>query len=234
MIIMSILPLLVLAGIIIGIVLLNKRLTRKPLTYQKSKWIIIGYVTVLLVAAGFSFLLPTSEAKLVKESIDEHAWENDLYYRAFTGDFSSLPAETITKSWEFPFSEETLDLEGLNYADAVLIEKNSNSNGIIEVFYVKGNHVMQVNTAAIAFTDYLPDVDVEIESNILRIISPVQKSEITLSYSDPAFTAKQFIMETGENDNQFSATSSRFVYIRIPADVKVEVSGNLYVEYVGN
>lgn len=93
---MSVLPIVIVIGIIIFFVLLNKRFQVKPVTFRKSKWIIIGYVSILLVAAIGSLFLPSTKAKVVDNNLNED-WENSYYQQALNGNFSSIDSKEIKR-----------------------------------------------------------------------------------------------------------------------------------------
>lgn len=226
----SFLPLLILVVIIGGGILVNRNVSKKPLMYQKSKWIFIGYVLLLVIASMFTFLLPTPDATIVKEegnvdlSVDGH-----LYDMAQSGRFSEIAQEDIRKSWKFPFEDNSLSLDSPYNDISYLIEKTTDLDGKIEVYFLSGGQVVQVGNAVVDVSDYIPIVSIEINADALQFRYPIKNQEIAITYFEPAFPMQ--LMD--QIDDGFSYAGSHFFYIRVPKDVEINYSEFLPVHFVG-
>lgn len=229
MAIVSLLPILIVIGLIIFFVLLNKRFKMKPVTFQKSKWIIIGYVSILLVAAICSLFLPSTKAKVVDNNIDED-WENSYYQQALNGNFSSIDSKGIKKSWEFPLTGNTLSFHLSNYEQAFIIERNSDLQDKVEVYYIENWHVMEVGSVKVDISDFIPEVDITVEQNVLRVIG-TGTANVKMAYTDPDFTMIQFL---SEYDSGFGYAGSSFFYVRVPENLNIENAEEILAEEINN
>lgn len=227
MAIVSVLPIVIVIGIIIFFVLLNKRFQVKPVTFRKSKWIIIGYVSILLVAAIGSLFLPSTKAKVVDNNLNED-WENSYYQQALNGNFSSIDSKEIKKSWEFPLTGNTLSFDSSNYEGAFIIERNSDLKDKVEVYYIDNGHVMETGSVKVDISDYIPEVDITVEQNVLRVIGT---TNVKIAYTDPEFTRVQFL---SEYDSGIGYAGSYFFYIRVPENLNIENATEILAEEVNN
>ena len=224
----SFLPILFIIGIITFFILLNKRYKTKPVTFDKAKWIIIGYVSILFISTLFSSLLPKSEAVVVDQNFENH-WQNSLYQKALDGNFSTFGATDISESWEFPLTSNTLSLESFNYEEPFLIERTNDLVDKVELYFIADWQVMEVNSIAIDISEYIPDVNIELEQNSLQVKG--DRTLIQLGYAEPNFTVVQFLKEY---ESGFGYSGSRFFYIRIPENVTVDNTYALPIEEVKN
>jgi hypothetical protein len=230
--ILSFLPIIILIAIIVSIIFLNKRLQKSPLTYNKSKWVVIGYIIFLAVTAVIATLLPNTEAKVIVEDL-ERDWSNSLYQRAHKGEFASFGEEEITDKWEFPYTNETITLDANLYEESILVEKTSQLNGKIEVYFIEDWQVMEINSITLDISDYIPAFGVGLEEDRLVFKGFSEDRKILIAYEEPEFTMRQF-MRDYESESGYSYSGSRFLYIRVPESLKVEYNSNLIVDFVEN
>ncbi|WP_042144496.1 hypothetical protein [Paucisalibacillus sp. EB02] len=230
---LSILPLIFIMIIILWLVAVNKRLTRKSLTLRQSKLIFVGYISFLLIATVFSLFLPSSEAKLIKNLTLREDMTDNLFMKAQQGGFSSIDQQRISQSWEFPYTGDSLTLSSDYYDEGILIERTNELKGKIEVYFIKDWQALGVNSVSMDVSEYTPDMDVEMTSDTLMVVSPEEELIIELAFSELAFPMKQMIGES-QFGHGYSSSGSRFFYIRVPQDLQIEFSEYLYVDYVNN
>jgi hypothetical protein len=230
---LSIFPLFIIIIIILWFVTMRKRMAGKSLTWRQSMFIFIAYVTVLLITTIVSLFIPSSEVNTIEDPHWVEDWNDSLYMKAMQGEFSSIAASKMSKVWEFPYTEDIITLDSGYYEDGILIEKTSDLNGQIEVYYIKDWHALEVNSVTIDVSEYTPDMNVEITSNTLQFVSPELMPTIHLAFKDLAFPMKQMISES-QFGSGFSSSGSRFFYIRVPQNLIVEFPNDMYVDYVEN
>ncbi|GGA77789.1 hypothetical protein [Ornithinibacillus halotolerans] len=229
-----VLPLLLMIIIIVGLVVFNNRTTKKPLTYQKSRWIFIGYILILIIGIAFAPLLPTTNAKQPNNSEfdDFYILSQSQYTELLDGGFTDIYQDNVDETWSFTYSRDSLFLDAVNFDGIVLIERTKDLQDKIEVNFIKDYAVMEVGAVMIDISEYQPDMTADLNTDVLLLQGPANEREVRLALTEPEFTISQFLdNKVGEG---YSYSGSHFFYIRVPQELHVSYSDYLLVDFVKN
>ncbi len=233
----TIAPILIILVIIIiaFIFMMRKRTLARGGNHAYSKrvrWIVGGYLAILLICAGIDVSLPvkgTADMKTVHmKDLEQESLA--LYKEAIAGRIDKVDPAFIDKEWNFDLQDTKLNLTVVNnefLSLLIVVERKTTNDGKLEAVLYKTRSSMN----DIDITQQIHSPQIQLEGNELAINLP-KRSIITFSQFQQAFTINQF---TGEKT--FSHQSSFFdgqtiLYLQIPKDLELINKTDLTTEFV--
>lgn len=101
-------------------------------TYTKAKWIFIIYVSILLLSMAVDELyLKNKREKVVEGNIKE---SYEVIDNIYLGNIKDIKGKYIHNEWEFPYSNQELNITALNSPE-IVVEYVANSDSIHATFF---------------------------------------------------------------------------------------------------
>ncbi|CAM3897190.1 hypothetical protein [Mesobacillus thioparans] len=206
----------------------NKFLGSRFINGRGVTKVFTGYVTALLCASIFSFMVPKGEIFPAEYLTDEEIQvnerlNNDIYSIIESGNIEEAEGLTKKASWAFPLDGKNLSVKAMTSDAMVFIEKAESHGSEIEVTHFSTySYIDNIN-----ITDRITSPDIKLTETTLEI-SPSVPVNVELVKFTNAFPFNQF-SEYGEqfNGGYGMMQGLNFIYIKVPADI--EVSGEGYV-----
>jgi len=226
-IVIAILPLLLLL-VIIGIaskkfnrdlVVLNKTKKRSTITPKKTKWILVGYVMLLLGFMIVSFSLPRNESEFELVSTKKEQRFVELYKSLSKGEQDKVPSDLLLDQWVQEVEGGTFRIvnEHSNWLPiSVLVERVETTEQTIQATLYDGIHVI---------TSYeIPGVDkgfkLNWENENVTVVAH-NNSAISLSFFEEAYLFNQV------KDNQWRQLKHSaweqypILYLQVPNHIEL-------------
>ncbi|KAA0550377.1 hypothetical protein FZW96_03295 [Bacillus sp. BGMRC 2118] len=206
----------------------------KFINVRGSRWIIVGYGTILAISTIIFIILPHDSDKEYRrlsdkemEQINNYDYTLDVLDSAKKGKIENTKGVYRNKKWEFDFTGEKLSLvKGDGIGTLVVVEKKDKNDGKVEV----SSYASELIIENVASQEKLNPPGVELNGENLRIIMP-EMQELNYSMINKEFTITQFKQKKSINDYQGSMTMAHeILYIRIPKDVIISGSDFEFVE----
>ncbi len=223
--------------VLVGLITYIKRKGEK-VYHKKLRWILVGYIAILLVSFIFVHMLPKDDflgGEIVWQnglSVNDQEREfQEFYDAAREGRLDQLESAYMQGQWNFEYNGEQLEIVAVDKEEpnAWVIVKNKNiDDGLIEVTGYTGRSIIN----GIDYTDKIKPPEVVLEGNQLKIANP-EITEIELARFDREFTIKQFL-PGGRSNNAYRSSGvyihggSPVLYIQIPKNVQVDENTNLH------
>lgn len=212
--------LLLFVAIVFGVLKLSKH--RFRYYHQYVKFIFLGYVSLLLIAAGVSFLIPYNEV------VKSDAKKTDIVlYNYFAGDrhWQDVDFSYHKKQWEFPVSSnQPLHIVSPDGAMDVYVEKTGDLQNEIDIRYFQSPHIINgINVMQFIEEDVFPIVT--FQDSQLTIWEPqsIEKNFYTIQSELPF---KQFSQDRNLSDEVFR-DGERVLLIRASEDIELKSDGNV-------
>ncbi|WP_066069100.1 hypothetical protein [Neobacillus soli] len=200
---------------------------------NRVRWIVGGYLAVLLICAGIDMVHPfKGMADLKKVNTEKLNKEStDLYDAAVAGRIDTVDSKYIDKKWDLSFEDQKLNIAVENdeyfYTQIFVDRKNSNDDKIEAIFYKT-----RASANGMDITKLTHPIRLELAGNTLFLKNP-KKVKLEFTTFNNVFTVNQF---TGEDSlfshhSEFSGGQS-ILYLRIPKDLQLIDKSNLNLEYV--
>ncbi|NWQ42495.1 hypothetical protein MLOOGBEN_17470 [Bacillus sp. EB106-08-02-XG196] len=227
------LPFLIILIIILGIVrILRSGRMKKVLQGSRLRWMLGGYVVILLICTGVSPLLPYKEVnyKIINNSQDIDKESTELYEAAVKGNIDKIDNKFVSKVWSLGYEERELNITTENdelISTAVIVERKTANDGKIEALHFKTRS--GVNNMEI--TELEKPITVELNGKTLTIMNP-EKVKLKFSQFQQAFTVNQF---TGEKPFRHSTRfygGTSILYLKIPKDLKLVDNSNINYQFI--
>lgn len=197
-------------------------------TERSSRWLLSGYMVVLLVAAGLAFFIPDqTDSKLQTATIDDVP---NLRNAAANGNVASIDSRFIEKKWKFSYGEAKLQLKtrgGELNGIAVFVEKVSADAKIEAIHY----QTPTIINRSIDITAYIPRLNVDLTGDVLAVELP-EPVDLKFSGFTREFPIAQFTNRKWEKwmDDSFLHRGEQIVYLRIPDDIALSIEQGMVVE----
>ena len=226
-------PFLIIFIIIFAIVrFMRSGRVKKILLGRRLRWMLGGYVAILLICTGVSPLLPDEIVtyKIISNSHDLDKESTELYEAAIEGNTAKIDDKFINKTWSLRFEEQELNIATENdelINSAVIVERKPTNDGKIEALHYKTRS--GVNNMEI--TELENPLRIELNENTLTIMNP-EKVKLKFSQFQQAFTVNQF---TGEKPFRHSTRfygGTSILYLKIPKDLKLIDNSNINYQFV--
>lgn len=227
------LPFLIIFIIILGIVrILKSGRMKKVLQGSRLRWMLGGYVAILLICTGVSPLLPDEEVtyKIINNSQDIDKESTELYEAAIEGNIDKIDNKYINKRWTLGYEEQELNIATENdelISTAVMVERKTVNDGKIEALHFKTRS--GVNNMEI--TELEKPIRIELNENTLTIKNP-EKVKLKFSQFQQAFTVNQFTGEKPFRHATHFYGGTSILYLKIPKDLKLVDKSNLNYQFI--
>lgn len=214
------------------LVKLSKSSSKKNFFFgNRIRWILVGYISILIICTGLSPLLPKGE--ITYKEVDVNQLERDsreLYEAAIQGNIENVDSEYILKTWNLDYSEKQLNIVVTNeeFLNAVIIveRKNDNDGKIEAAFYKTGS---SINDMAISELD--KPLRIEMRNNTWKLQNP-EKLNLEFSQFQHAFPIKQFTGKGNFIDSNNFYEGPSILYLKIPKDLELNATSEIDLQYV--
>lgn len=211
--------------LLVGLIIFIRYMGRK-VHYKKIKWILGGYIAILLISIIVVHMLPGDD--FLEEVVGQNGeWVIDQEYQDFynaveEGRLDQIESMHKNKKWNFEYAGEQLEIvamDGENFGIRIIVKNKDIDDGIIEVAGYTGRSIIN----GIDCTDKIKPPEIILEGDQLKIIEP-ERQEIELAGFDRDFTIKQFL--PGGYNYRGSLNISHMgppvLYIRVPKNIQVK------------
>ena len=212
----------------IGLIIFIKYIGGK-VHHKKLKWILGGYIAILLISFIAVHMLPKGD--FLKEKVTEQNGEKgidreyqDFYNAAEEGRLDQIESAHKNKEWSFEYiggQLEIVTVDRENFNIRVIVKNKDIYDNMIEAVSYTGKSIMN----GIEYTDKVKSPEITLEGNRLKIAKP-ESVRIELARFDRDFTIKQFFPGGGNNNYMGSVNISHIgppvLYIQVPKNVQVE------------
>ncbi|WP_045514886.1 hypothetical protein [Neobacillus niacini] len=232
----SFVPILIVIIMVISITALLVKLSKSSsmknfFSGNRIRWILVGYISILIICTGLSPLLPKGE--ITYKEVDVNQLERDsreLYEAAIQGNIENVDSKYILKTWNLDYSEKQLNIAVTNeeFLNAVIIveRKNDNDGKIEAAFYKTGS---SINDMAISELD--KPLRMEMGKNTLRLQNP-EKLKLEFSQFQHAFPINQFTGKGDFSDSNNFYEGTSILYLKIPNDLELNTTFEIDIQYV--
>ncbi|SHH65897.1 hypothetical protein [Virgibacillus chiguensis] len=221
--VLAYLPLLILllfVAIIFGVLKLSKHRFRHY--HQYVKFIFLGYVSLLLIAAGISIFVPYNEV------VKSDAKKTDIFLNNyFAGDrhWQDVDSSYQQKQWEFSVSSnQPLHIVSPDGGMDVYVERTGDLQNKIDIRYFQSPHFINgINVMQFIEEDVFPIVTFQDSQLTIREPKSIEKNFYTIQSELPF---KQFSEESNLSDGAFR-DGERILLIRASEDIELKPDGNI-------
>ncbi|HLR52545.1 MAG TPA: hypothetical protein VK072_06700 [Candidatus Avamphibacillus sp.] len=245
---------LIMAGIIALFLIFFRYISSKIMPGARHRWLLIGYVTILLLAFGISYTIPGNEIDKNDRLKIVHDQDIPNLYAVpeFTGSID-IAQDYLTDEWTFDFDEETLHLEifGEDMLNNIAIETTKEKQTIDVNLYVTPSILNNIDFT----TGSLPKTDVTLHDNVLTVETP-SRNHVEVSQLQKPFPVRQFTESNYLNvdiEPGFSVSeevddtsvdspyidmdggrifSTELLYLKVPANVKVTGTEDMNIFFI--
>lgn len=214
-----------------------KKATQKAsfINSQRIKWILGGYVAILIASVFITYFLPIEEytgavdtdREISIDEVDELI--NQFYSARNQQDFENIEGIFVADEWSFAFDGKSLNLKKVDYAYSgmfLYVEEKANEDGKVEVIRYSTPHIVQ--RWDVTHLGGSPHLD--LQGNSL-LIYPPERTRIELATFHKEFTITQFTGEKMFMDGFGSIGVSMF-YLKVPANVQIKHDETISIHYV--
>lgn len=210
----TILLLVLLVPFIMGFILWRLLKRSMTSTYIKAKWIVIIYVSVLLLSmAADELYLKNKREKVVEGDIKESFEVVDNIYM---GNIKDIKEKYINNEWEFPYSHQELTITSLNSSE-IVVEHVAYSESIHATFFY--NQI--IDDYEIQFTE--PLINLYVENQELLITSnKVKKMYRSVLNTSLLNNFSTHVVNSGGS----RSNSLAILYLQVPENVVVKTNND--------
>ncbi|OIJ11634.1 hypothetical protein BKP35_11900 [Anaerobacillus arseniciselenatis] len=209
-----------------------KKVSQKAASFNATtiKWIFIGYITILVAATIFLFVVPIGvEEKNV--SINEaRQIEENFYNATHEGNLEKIEGLLTIDEWEFSFEEPVLHLN-LNQGDQssmrILVKNKDTNDGNVNIVHYSTPYF----TLGVDVTHVVRSPQLEMINGTLEIGS-TWGEPVRMAKFHKEFTITQFTGEGMFYDGHLSRVGTNALYIKVPANVEISAADYVHIEYV--
>ncbi|MBT9134607.1 MAG: hypothetical protein DDT38_01346 [Firmicutes bacterium] len=190
---------------------------------QHLQWLLIGYLTTLLVSPFALHLLPTERFAPIVDAAtlsDARVANRELLQSALRGRPSSVTGVHRTREWRFPMSGLALTVIGAVPQLPVVIEHKTGRDGIVEVALYRTPSIQDM----VDISRQIPlPVELSFSVNALTVVQPVARGAHFLRFSpDAPAQALLLALEPQGVLPSVSLRGAQVLYLRIPANVEIK------------
>jgi tRNA threonylcarbamoyladenosine modification (KEOPS) complex Pcc1 subunit len=223
------LPILIILLLIVVIVALMVRLSRiRRVSPKNSRWLIIGYIIILLLAAILSYsILPENEEVVKTLSANElkqiESEQMKWMDAAHSGKLKDLEGVyTSKKSWSFTYDNPKLEITYLGDEASyvmVFVEERTKEDDVIEAVHYTGNLFID----GMDMTEKKSSAQLELKGNILSLKAP-DLASLNITKFSKGFPFQQF---SAKKNGMFSlerpsmGVGRDFILLKVPEGVEV-------------
>lgn len=229
-----ILPFLIILIIIYAFVrVMNSGRMKKRILGSRLRWMLGGYIAILLICTGVSPLLPDDKEvkyKIINDSRDLDKESTKLYEDAIEGNIDRIDNKFINKKWNLDYEEQELTIATENdelISTAIIVERKTTNDGKIEAIHYKTRST--VNNMEI--TELENPLRIELNENTLSIKNP-EKVVLKFSQFQQAFTVNQFTGEKPFSRATHFYGGTSILYLKIPKDLKLIDQSNINYQFI--
>ena len=200
---------------------------KKFFTTKITHWALLSYLVILLVT---TFILPfMSDDIKVMGKVDQRTEEkgmNEFYNNLQNGDLDQIQDQYLAteKTFKHDQSQPLRITSSYEQGTHVYIEKKPENDGEIDVFVYRPT--LFVND--IDFSEILDSNEITKMENSLQISVPTH--DLHLSILSAPFPTRQL---NGDSImSQSSSSSEGIVYLRVPSDLQITHSNQVFLNYV--
>ncbi|MCL6572745.1 MAG: hypothetical protein K6T88_13845 [Bacillus sp. (in: Bacteria)] len=206
---------------------------RKSIRSNRVRWLVGGYLAVLLACTVLVTINPGKEmddGKMIP--IEDQEKENlNFYDSAKAGRIDTVDSKFINKKWDLNYPDQKLNVALVNaefLETQIFVERKKTNDGQIEAFYYK----TRTSVNGIDITKMTNPISLNLAGNNLAIRNP---KKVTLEFSmfNHAFTVRQF---TGGDSlferHSYTYEGGSILYMRIPKDLELIYKENLNLQFV--
>lgn len=185
-------------------------------TYIKAKWIVIIYVSVLLISmAADELYLKNKREKVVEGDIKESLEVVDNIYM---GNIKDIKEKYIHNEWEFPYSHQELNITTLESSD-IVVEYVANSNNIHATFF----YHQIIDDYVINITE--PIIDLHVTNEELFIAITLDKKFYRRVFNTSIFN--HFPTQNEKSSYMWRGSNSMAIlYLQVPENVVVKTNND--------
>ncbi|MDD4334138.1 MAG: hypothetical protein PHY77_00835 [Desulfotomaculaceae bacterium] len=237
MAVVSIIPLLI---ILVLVALLSTKGSSISLRHNLQSWLVTGYILLLLAAPALIPLLPAENLADVKmktvsemDIVTEMAGQGGLFTQALQGRPEQAEGAFVLEQWQFPCRQDSIInlVENHAYRNGaaensvtIVVEKKDRADGLMEIV----NYATRTIVGGFDFSDRMRMHEVNLDGNVLLVTGP-ERLKVVLGMFSREFAAGQILGEgsamfehSGGIGHTGTIPGSQLLYLRIPADVKVQ------------
>jgi hypothetical protein len=233
---MSIVPLLIIIILIIAIAVNNMKRTKnkggKYIYSIRVRWVVSGYIILLLISMGVEAILPVqaeSEEKIV--DFNELDLESiDLYSAAIEGRIAEADRSYIRKEWNLNYEGETLTVASQSdeYLETqIVVERKKDNDGKIEAVYYSTRSMVN----DMDFTDRINPPGLKLADDILMVSNPIKVKLKYIQFQN-VFSVNQFTGEDTFFEHSTSYHGQSILYIRIPNNLELINNETINIYYI--
>ncbi|MBY6038208.1 hypothetical protein KUV80_16225 [Fictibacillus nanhaiensis] len=227
-----VLPILVIIVLVVGIsTYASKSSEKRHSSPQKKKWIVGGYVTVIVVATVLSYTF--FPAKKIDSTImhrEEVKKQEDAEIAIINSGMAGKLLEvervfTDKKTWTFSYNKRDLLIPNNDmqeYSPNVFVISKPVDDNSVEVTH----YMSKMIVGGIDFTEEKGSPEILINEETLKIYAP-EPVEVTFNKFTEGFAFNQFSESKDMYSlNNLSTHGSEFLLIKVPKSVKVSGAFN--------
>lgn len=218
---MMYLPIVLMLGILGLLIFIARRrtTTTRPVFFygNRIKWLVLGYVCLLLLSVGIYFLIPSSN------TIYSEKWSHepvpDLYLYASGAQPLTDISSYLKQTKEFEYQLDELNIETFGYSDEILIrvEKNEQLEGVVEASYYETPTIVQ----GIDVSEKNPPLKFGLSGESLEVHLQEHVDIHVTAYKNE-FPFIQFINQHLYYENPAKILfPQKMLHLRVPENVKV-------------
>ncbi|OLS39290.1 hypothetical protein [Bacillus sp. MRMR6] len=230
---MSIIFLAIIVAMVVFILRMLKSSQKRSIMYgNRVRWMLGGYILVLLISTGIAPLLQTTEATYKKVGKDQD-FANEgfqIYEAAIEGEIERVDRKYISETWNFDYDGNQLDIshvDGEYISFQTVVERKATNDGKIEAIYYKAGSGMN----DMDLTEVVNPIRMELSGDTLILMNP-KITTLTFYQFEQPFTIKQFTGESWQGHHTHFIDGQSVLYLRIPKNLELIDKSQLYFQYV--
>lgn len=222
--------LLIFGPFLVLIILLIWLLASSRLKYifkhkQFVKIFLFTYAVLLVLSVFVYEMLPRDIKELPIAKVTNL---DKLESALFNGRIDEVDSSLIREEWKFDYSGKELQIrQAEGYLDgAIIVDKKPENDGLIEVKYIAAS-----NLDGFDITDEMKPLNTELQNNNLNLNFISGQREISFTTYRKEFVINQFTRKDRDMRSSMSFGEARYVYLKIPKDLKIVEDENIWVNY---
>lgn len=200
---------------------------------NRVRWIVAGYVAILLICAVVVTVNPNKDqADWKMIDIEDLEKKNqDLYNYAIAGKIDTVDSKFINEKWDLDYREQQLNIEvaAAEFLNTqIIVERKQTNDDKIEAIYYK----TRTSVNGMDITNRTNPLRLELAGNTLSLMNP---KKVTLEFSmfTNVFSVNQFTGEDSLFDHHsYISEGASILYLQIPKDLELMDKGDLNLQFV--
>ncbi|MBW8350672.1 hypothetical protein K0H71_14625 [Bacillus sp. IITD106] len=214
--------LLLILALLIWIVF-SSRLRNKFKNKLITKIFLFTYAILLVLSVFVYEVFPHDVKELPIANVGKlDRLDADIY----DGKIEDIDPAFIRENMKFDYSGKELRIHQVDGYSEVVAERKSVNDGVVEIKYIAGTVVDGLD-----LTDEVTPVKMTLDHNTLNLVFLPGQKDINFTMYKKEFVINQF---TGKKAfDMGSISDSRYLYLKIPKDLKLVNTDDTYINYVG-